>query len=229
MRKIARAAFLAGLCAGCVNYSQPVAPEAPQTEAQRNFEAVWNASLGVLRDYRFTVAVQDRREGTITTAPLVGQQWFEFWRKDAVTPQSALESSLHNIYKTATVVIRPEPNEPEKYFASVKVSLARSEKPGLVVTDTSEAYGLFTMTGTRNRWLANFGRTAEEEAEETVTGRDRRKLLDQGDLLRPIEGSATSQRAPAAAWRAPIGSDEPLEKRLASEIAAAAAKRLARK
>ena len=228
MRKMATVAFLAGLCAGCANnFSQPVAPEAPRTVAQRNFDAVWNASLSVLRDYRFTVAVEDRREGTISTGPLVGQQWFEFWRKDAVTPTSAIEGSVQTIYKTATVTIRPEPNDPDRFVASVKVALARSDKPTRSVTDTSEAYGLFTLTGSGNRWLSNFGRTAEEEAEETVTGRDRRRAGAAAERLRQISETPTTQKA--ADWRVPIGTDETLARRLASEIAAAAARKMAKK
>jgi hypothetical protein len=229
MRKIAKAALLACLCAGCVNFDKPVAPEVALAPAERNFEAVWNASLAVLRDYRFTVAVQDRREGMITTSPLVGKQWFEFWRKDAATPADAMESSIQTIYKSVTVTIRPEANEPDRYVAAVKVDLARSDKPAMVVTDTSEAYGLFTMTGTRSRWLTSFGRTAEEEAEETVTGKGRKKAVDPADRLRPTEGAATTQRTPAAAWRVPIGRDEALERQMATEIAAAAARKLGRK
>jgi len=206
MSKIAKAAFLACLCAGCVNYSRPIAQEAPLTPAQRNFEAVWNASVAVLRDYRFTVAVQDRRDGMIATAPLVGKQWFEFWRKDAARLEDVLENSIQTIYKTATVTIRPDPNDPDKYVAAVRVELARSDKGGRVITDTSEAFSLFLPTGTLGAWLTGFGRTAEEEAEETVTGK------------------AGRYRVNPATWRVPIGRDEALERRMAAEIAAAANK-----
>ena len=215
MKTIALLAALAGACAGCANnFGQSVAPPLPLTPAQRNFDAVWDASLAVLREYRFTVAVQNRREGTITTAPLAGRYFLEFWRKDAATPSDVLESTLQTLYKTATVSIRPVPGRPDEYAASVTVEVSRSEKPAPVITSTSEAYGLFTMTGRHSRWLTDFGRGREEgEEEEKTRG---------AAALRPLEETPTTAKAPAAFPRAPLGRDPALEREMTSRIAAAA-------
>lgn len=215
MRKIALVAALAGAWAGCANnFDKPVAPPPPLTAAQRNFDAVWSASLAVLRDYRFDVAVQNRREGTIASAPLAGRYLTEFWRKDAVTPADVMESTLQNLYKTATVSIRPVPGSPDEYTASVAVEVSRSEKPAPVITSTSEAYGLFTMTGRRSRWLTDFGRGREEDEEDAKR--------PGAAALRPLDETATTGKAPAASLRAPLGRDPALEREMTSQIAAAA-------
>ena len=211
----------AGLLAGCVNFDKPIAPPLDRTDAQRNFDALWNASIAVLKDYRFTPVVEDRREGTIVTGPLVGMQWFEFWRKDAVTPADVAESSLQTIYKRATVTIRPAPDSPGAYVAAVTVEVQRSDKPAMVVTNTSEAYGLFTMTGGRSRWVTNFGRGEEVEAEDA--DQDRKGKPTPAAVLRPTGEPAATQKSPAAAtWRVPLGRDAALEKQMAARIAAAA-------
>jgi hypothetical protein len=217
MRKIALVAALAGAWAGCAkNFDKPVAAPPPLTAAQKNFDAVWDASLAVLRDYRFTVAVQNRREGTIASSPLAGRYFTEFWRKDAVTPQDVVESTLQNLYKTATVSIRPVPDRPDEYTASVAVEVARSEKPSPVITSTSEAYGLFTMTGRHSRWLTEFGRGKEEDEEDVKRSG--------AVALRPLEETPTTGatgKVPAASMRAPLGRDPALEREMTAQIAAA--------
>jgi len=137
----------AGLLCGCVKYTKPVAAAPKLTPAQRNFEALWQGSLDVLRDYGFTVDRQDRREGIITTRPLVGRQWFEFWRKDAATPYDVLEGSLQTIYRTALVRIWATDPNTGNYQAGVEVVLTRSDKEQSAVETVSDAYGMFTMPG----------------------------------------------------------------------------------
>ena len=209
---------VAAACVGCVNFDKPLVPPPPRTAAQTNFDAVWDASLGVLRDYRFAVAVQNRREGTIATAPLTGKYFTEFWRKDATLAADVLESTVQNLYKTATVSIRPVAGRSDEFAASVAVEVWRSQKSALLITSTSEAYGLFTMTGGRSRWLTDFGRGKEEEQQaEERSG---------AAALRPLEGSAATRGAASASWRTPLGRDAALEQEMTAEIAAAAGKRL---
>jgi hypothetical protein len=220
MRKIAILAVLAGAWSGCTSYNRPVVPPAAQTAPQRNFDAVWYASMKVLRDYHFEVAAESRRDGTIITSPLVGRQALEFWRKDTVTQQELSESTFQTIYKTATVTIRPSGDNPETYVASVAVEVSRSDKPALTVTSTSEAIGMFTMTGERNPWLTDFGRAENEGKEEKAE----KKSPIQG--LRAGEGSVTTKPGPVSErWEVALGRDGPLERQMASEIAFAAARK----
>jgi hypothetical protein len=219
MKQIAILAVLAGAWSGCTPYNKSVAPPAEQTVAERNFDAIWNASRQVLRDYRFEIASQSRRDGTIITAPLVGKQALEFWRKDAVTPAELAEDTFQTVYKTATVTIRPSEEDPEQYVASVAVEASRSDKPAMTVTSTSEAYGLFTMTGERNPWLTNFGRATDEAQEE------RAEKKSSAQAMRASESQPTSRQGPRSErWQVTLGRDGPLERQMTADIARAAAR-----
>lgn len=154
--------------AGCaVRYTEPLAASRQLTPAERDFEAVWQASRETLRGYRFELDREDRRAGIITTPPMTGMHFFEFWRNDAVRPTEYAESTVQTIYRTARVTVRPTQPGAETYQAAVQVLLRRSDRPHPQVTSTSEAYSLIT-TGSdpkkrRRMLLAEDWRQAEEE------------------------------------------------------------------
>jgi len=60
----------------------------------------FDLSEGVLRDFNFTVNKQDPNTGYISTRPLPGGQFFEFWRKDNVGSYNQLQSSIQSIRRT---------------------------------------------------------------------------------------------------------------------------------
>ena len=222
MRRIAisLAALAAGTWAGCVNYDKPVAPAPELTPEQRSFEAVWGAATEVLRECRFSLTRQDRRSGVITTALLTGRYVAEFWRKDAATATDVAEGTIQTVYRLATVTVEPVPEANGTFGAKVEVEAARSDLPSVQISSTGEAYSLYTMTGGRNRWLMDFGQAAGESAEPPAARRGGAEP----------EGRAATQKAgpqgPWARWQVPLGRDAGLEKRIASEIAALAARRL---
>lgn len=117
------------LLAGCPQHTVPVAelPQ-PRTEAERNFEAYWQASLAVLRSYHFRIDLQERRRGLIVSEPMVAKQFFEFWRSDAATNYDLIEGSLQEIYLVARVqVTRTGPDRPD-YKLAVDVQRIRSNQ-----------------------------------------------------------------------------------------------------
>ena len=57
-------------------------------------------SEGVLRDFNFAVNKEDPNTGYISTRPLPGGQFFEFWRKDNVGSYNQLQSSIQSIRRT---------------------------------------------------------------------------------------------------------------------------------
>jgi len=138
------------LTPGCQVFPQRV--PAIQSTSDPNFEATWDAAIRTLGRYRFNIDRADRREGVITTFPMVGRHWFEFWRRDAATARDVAEASLHQIYRQATVTIRrtgaagpasataPATSD---YHATVEVHCYRSDRPKFHVTNTSEAYEMF--------------------------------------------------------------------------------------
>lgn len=222
MRRIAifLVALAAGAWAGCVNYDKPVGSPPELTPDQRNFEAVWGAATEVLREYRFSLTRQDRRSGVIATAPLTGRYLAEFWRKDAATPTDVAEGTIQTVYRLATVTVEPVPEANGTFQAKVEVQAARSDQPSVQISSTGEAYSLYTMTGGRSRWLMDFGQATGESPEAAGARRGGAEP----------EGRATTQtaapRGPWARWQVPLGRDAGLEKQIASEIAALAARRL---
>jgi hypothetical protein len=158
---ILAAAGMAGAVLGISCAAKPPALAARAT-ADENFNAAWDAALEVLAEYRFEIDRADRRAGVITTFPMVGRHWFEFWRLDAATPADVAEGTLQTIYRQATVTIhlaapggsttRPTtlpaparaPGAAAEYYVTVEVRTSRSDRPAPEVTSTSEAYEMFT-------------------------------------------------------------------------------------
>jgi hypothetical protein len=139
------AVWASALAAGCTpQYTQPASQPQHLSAAEKDFDAVWEASRQTLQKYYFQLDREDRRAGVITTAPMTGKQWFEFWRQDAVRPADVAESTLQTIHRTAQVTIRPTKAGAETYQAQVDVFLRRSDKPSPEVSSTSDAIRLFS-------------------------------------------------------------------------------------
>ncbi len=173
---IALAAVLVACGAGCVKYTEPVAAvTAELTPAERNFEANWLAAQDVLRSYRFTIDRRDKRAGVITTKPLTGMQYFEFWRRDAVTPEAVLAGSIQTIHRTATVRIVASDPAGEKHEPVVHVAVTKPYDTAAGIRSTSEAYSMFLLPGEREdpaRALLGAGAEPTEPALAKPAGSD---------------------------------------------------------
>jgi outer membrane murein-binding lipoprotein Lpp len=93
------------LVAGCANPSKKAAPTTAQiarenTVTSSTFDRLWRACADVARDRQFVIDRQDYRGGVLTTEPLVSAQFFEPWRRDAITADAVAESSLASIRRT---------------------------------------------------------------------------------------------------------------------------------
>ncbi len=171
-----------GAClAGCANYTQPIVSPGPQTPAEQNFEAVWQASLELLREYYFTAdplqgGMQDRRTGLIRSAPMIAQYWFEFWRKDAANYSDWAEGSVQKIYRQVTIRIKPSPADPTQFVATVETQTFRSDKTmRWQAHDSLSIYGMFMVPGQEvgmHQLLLNEP-TEEQGAMIVSLGRDR--------------------------------------------------------
>ena len=106
--------FAAAMC-GCGGHAGPVISAGPRTPAERNFDAVWRASLDVLGEYNFEIDRRNKRAGVITTLPMTGRHWFEFWRKDAAAGNNLAEGTVQTVYRAATVSIRPSSNRQDSF------------------------------------------------------------------------------------------------------------------
>ena len=107
------AAVLALVLAGCAGGSPKwVAPPPTTTQATtaraerentivaRDFDHLWRACADVARSRQFAIDRRDYRGGVLTTEPLVSAQFFEPWRRDALTGDDVAESSLATIRRT---------------------------------------------------------------------------------------------------------------------------------
>lgn len=155
---------------GCPKYTTPLPAKGELSPAQRNFDSLWRASEHVLRDYNFVLDRQDRRAGILTTEPMVGRHWFELWRHDAPSIISKTEDTLQTIYRIVEVRLAPTGPGAETYEAAVKVYTYRSDRPQPQITNTSDAYDLFSLPGNQVPATGNLlpGVGASDELDETA-------------------------------------------------------------
>jgi hypothetical protein len=151
------AAIVAVVAGGCATHTEPVVDVGPQTEAERNFQAVWDASLATLRNWDWEIAYADRRAGRIVTQPMTGKQFWEFWRKDAATSAGAMESSLQTIYRQAHVTVRQREDANDQYVVTAYVTETRSNRPQPQLSVPSEAMLMFAGGGVTSGWMVDYG------------------------------------------------------------------------
>ena len=157
--------------------SPRVAPAQPTGDVE--FDATWDAAVAALVKYRFEVDSADRRAGVITTFPLVGRHWFEFWRRDATTRTDVAESALHSIYRQARVTVTRRDvsagsdKRRAEYDVGVVVMKSRSNRAAPHVTSTSEAYDMFRQPTEISR-IGGPGEGSPGESRRARLGRDQK-------------------------------------------------------
>ena len=131
------------LLPGCTKQPQP-RWEAIAVE-QTSFDDVWEVCLASLKDRGLGVDRQDRRFGLIVSEPTVGQQAFEFWRKDAASSEDLLLSSLHTVRRI--VAIRVASQTPTKFEVRVEARAQRASISSDQLDNTAEAFELLRQQG----------------------------------------------------------------------------------
>lgn len=101
--------LLMSLIAGCA-LAPPTAVHSPTPlrVSGNNQEAVWERVVDLLHLYHFSIAREDRQDGTIETAYQVGSGLLEPWHPDAVGLENRLEGSLQSIRRKIIVHITPD-------------------------------------------------------------------------------------------------------------------------
>lgn len=207
MRTILTSLVFAGLLAGvgaCVRHTEPLRSREDMTPAERNFDNLWHASRYVLRKYHFTIDRQDRRAGLISTEPMTGKHFFEFWRRDTAGRQDTYESTVQTIYRTVTVIISRR--GAGDYTPRVVVTVSRSNLGRTRIVAVSDVYRMSFPTGKR---VGKRGKdaTALEAAIE--------KAAKTGEHIQPV----------LPEWLTSLGRDEKLEEKILHEIVGTAMKR----
>ena len=110
-----------------------------------SFDEVWQACLGSVKQRGLQVDREDRRFGLIVTKPVVGKQFFEFWRKDAVTSNDVMLSSLHTVRRVVKIQIVPQGTM--RFGVNVEAHVERASIPGDQLDNTAEAFELLNRQG----------------------------------------------------------------------------------
>ena len=212
--QIAIVAAVGALTLGCANYTKPQVPPAPQTPAERNFDALWQGSLEVLGKYRFEIDRLDRRAGVITTRKMLARHWFEFWRPDAVSADDLAEGTVQTVYRQATVRIVPVVGKEGHFAATVEVRIFRPRRLGQEIIAAGEAYDDFLNTADEDdyrrarRQREQAARERRDEASRAASG------VEEG-VEKDVEEDVERER------------QDNLARKLTDEIRVAADKRLA--
>ncbi len=178
----------------------------PDTIAGRNFQTLWDAARTTLKDYRFPLYRQDRRDGVLTTRAVASSHLLEqLWRKDAATMFHLQENTFHTIYRAARVRIRRIAGTDEFDF-TVEVAMARSDAERQVPTASSEL-----ATGVAGRASGRGGSRKGGPTGRELVYHD---LL--GQTLPP--GLGMPAHAGVDAGLVPLGRDQDLEYILSQQI-----------
>ena len=131
------------LPAGCTKQRQPGSE--PVAVEQVSFDDVWEVCLASLKDRGLDVDRQDRRFGLIVSEPTIGQQAFEFWRKDAASSEDLLLSSLHTVRRIVAIHIASQ--APMQFKLRVEARAQRASIPSDQLDNTAEAFELLRQYG----------------------------------------------------------------------------------
>ncbi len=103
-------------------------------------EAVDAAEI-VLRQMRFSIEKADARAGIVTTAPLTGGQFFEFWRSDNVGLDATLEANLHTLRRSVQMDF-DRVDDQVRIRCTIRVQ--RLSLPENEVASVSQAYRIYS-------------------------------------------------------------------------------------
>jgi len=135
--------LLTAMLVGCTEQRKP-RWEAIVVE-HASFDDVWTTCLASLQDRGLSVDRQDRRFGLIVSEPVVGKQFFEFWRNDAVTSDDTLTSSLHTVRRIVSIHVVSQ--GPMHFEVRVEAQAQRANIPGDQLDNTAEAFEMIRAHG----------------------------------------------------------------------------------
>jgi len=114
--------------------------------ADANEIAAMQAGEVTLGEMLFVIDKADVEHGYISTQPLVGAQFFEFWRSDNVGARNWAQANLHSIRRTAELNVSQQKN---KLCISCQVRMQRLSLPEREVSSTARAYMMFSKSTSR--------------------------------------------------------------------------------
>ena len=103
-----------------------------------------------LSGMNFTIEKFDVEQGYISTRPIAGAQWFEFWKSDNAGSYNASESNIQSIRRTAELNFSGENNN---ICIDCNVLTQRLYMPPRENTAETKAYDMFTKSGESRQTL----------------------------------------------------------------------------
>ncbi|NIA07389.1 MAG: hypothetical protein GWP14_07120 [Actinobacteria bacterium] len=142
-RTIAITILLTAMLIGCTEQRRPrwqaIAVE------QASFDDIWTVCLASLKDRGLSVDRQDRRFGLIVSEPVVGKQFFEFWRGDTASSDDLLTSSLHTVRRIVSIHVVSQ--GPLQFEVRVEAQAQRVSIPSDQLDSTAEAFEMIRAHG----------------------------------------------------------------------------------
>jgi hypothetical protein len=118
--------------------------------ADANETAAMQAGESALGEMLFVIDKADVEHGYISTQPLAGAQFFEFWRSDNVGARNWAQANLQSIRRTAQLNISVRQ---EKVCISCEVKVQRLSMPEHEVSSSVRAYQMFSRSSARMQSL----------------------------------------------------------------------------
>ncbi|MFH5805786.1 hypothetical protein [Alienimonas sp. DA493] len=128
---------------GCrsVAVRAPDAPAPSKVMLTPNAEAAWETTVSTLHRFGFRTAVENKLDGTIETAWVVGSSLAEPWNDDSVGFANRLEDTLQSTRRRVVATVRPVAGEfgPEAYEVTIRAFKELEDVRGVVANTTGGA------------------------------------------------------------------------------------------
>ena len=128
---------------GCsaVAVRAPDAPAPSKVMLTANSEAAWETTVSTLHRFGFRTATENKLDGTIESAWVVGSSLGEVWRDDSVGFANRLEDSLQSTRRRVVATVRPVAGEfgPEAYEVTIRAFKEIEDVRGVVANTTGGA------------------------------------------------------------------------------------------
>ena len=98
-----------------------------------SYDNIWQQAITVLNKSGFALDRQDYRLGVLSTQPLPGAQFIEFWKPQQVNFTDAMENTINNQRRTVRLTISKVPGKADFYEIGMQVLVERRSNPTEVI------------------------------------------------------------------------------------------------
>lgn len=158
----------AGILSGCAKEQQ--IPSEPKCLSGIDIDSAMRASEKVLVGMNFVIDKSDPELLIITTKPLIGGQFFEFWRKDNVGGYNSGISNLHTIQRIVELGLNENQGQ---ICVTCKVAVERLSIPEKEIDSTAGTHSIFSRSS-ESRQSLTLNEEQEAQMEWIDIGRDSR-------------------------------------------------------